>query len=195
MVHTLLDHEGCACTGRGLQARRYTPLVSRVVMTLSAASFGDGLLHLGLASVRTFLTRQERGPPTSPKPETQNLLCFPNSGCSSGFCLPFCTILMSSCFLDFTMVENTSRLNPKSSLTRHIEAPCSTGSTGSCKSGSYTRFAVLQLRSSVLLLLTSSAWPEPSMAIAPHDTTELQSKIERCHVQKSKSNNTNKRKA
>ena len=46
-----LEHEACACTGRGAEARTYTPLVSRVVITLIAASFGDGLLHLGLASV------------------------------------------------------------------------------------------------------------------------------------------------
>ena len=50
-----LEHEACACTGRGAEARTYTPLVSRVVITLIAASFGDGLLHLGLASVERVL--------------------------------------------------------------------------------------------------------------------------------------------
>ena len=55
-----LEHEACACTGRGAEARTYTPLVSRVVITLIAASFGDGLLHLGLASVEqnSFLCSQ-----------------------------------------------------------------------------------------------------------------------------------------
>ena len=51
LVDASLEHEACACTGRGAEARTYTPLVSRVVITLIAASFGDGLLHLGLASV------------------------------------------------------------------------------------------------------------------------------------------------
>ena len=51
LVDASLEHEACACTGRGAEARTYTPLVSRVVITLIAASFGDRLLHLGLASV------------------------------------------------------------------------------------------------------------------------------------------------
>ena len=50
LVDASMEHEACACTGRGAEARTYTPLVSRVVITLIAASFGDGLLHLGLAS-------------------------------------------------------------------------------------------------------------------------------------------------
>ena len=54
LVDASLEHEACACTGRGAEARTYTPLPSRVVITLIAASFGDGLLHLGLASVELF---------------------------------------------------------------------------------------------------------------------------------------------
>ena len=56
LVDASLEHEACACTGRGAEARTYTPLVSRVVITLIAASFGDGLLHLGLASVASVCT-------------------------------------------------------------------------------------------------------------------------------------------
>ena len=43
------------------QARTYTPLVSRVVITLVAASFGDGLLHLGLASVDKHVAHLKGG--------------------------------------------------------------------------------------------------------------------------------------
>ena len=61
-----------------------------------------------------LLTQNSRGLAASPKPQTQNLQCLPNSSCSSFFCLLLCTILMSLYFLDLTLVGNTSRLTPKS---------------------------------------------------------------------------------
>ena len=56
LVDASLEHEACSCTGRGAEARTYAPLVSRVVITLIAASLGDGLLHLGLASASASCT-------------------------------------------------------------------------------------------------------------------------------------------
>ena len=39
-----LEHEACACTGRGAEAGTYTPLVSRVVITLIVVGF-ERVLH------------------------------------------------------------------------------------------------------------------------------------------------------